>query len=129
MGAPQNLRYTKDHEWARLDGELVTVGITAYAQEQLGDIVYVDAPEAGTRVAAHQSFGTIESTKSVSDLLSPVSGVVEALNTKLVDDPAALNGSPYDAGWIVTVRPDDLAELDALMTADAYDAYVGGLEH
>ncbi len=129
MGAPQNLRYTKDHEWARLDDDVVTVGITAYAQDQLGDIVYVEAPEAGARVAAHETFGTVESTKSVSDLVSPVTGTVSETNDRLVTDPAVMNSDPYGEGWIMKVAVTNPSELQALMTAEAYEAYVGSLGH
>lgn len=128
--APRTLRYTEDHEWASFDlnaGKTVRVGITEYAESQLGDIVYVDLPAVGTELRQHEAFGTVESVKSVSDLMSPVSGRVVAVNGALVDSPDAINKDAYGAGWIVEIEASETAELDALMNAEAYDAYVGGL--
>ena len=130
MGSPADLRYTRDHEWVRLgtDG-VAAVGITAYAQEQLGDIVYVELPKVGQRVAQHGAFGVVESTKSVSDLMSPVTGNVTAVNDALVDAPQTVNEDPYGSGWIIKVAAADRAEIDALMSPDDYDRYLGELEH
>jgi glycine cleavage system H protein len=117
---PKNLRYTKDHEWARRDGGGVVVGITAHAQEALGDVVYVELPKVGDTMTAGSPFGVVESTKAVSELFAPISGRVTKVNTALSDEPATLNTDPYGAGWIVEVQPSDPAQLDALMDADAY---------
>jgi glycine cleavage system H protein len=117
---PKNLRYTKDHEWARRDGGGVVVGITAHAQEALGDVVYVELPKVGDTMTAGSPFGVVESTKAVSELFAPISGKVTKVNTALSDEPATLNTDPYGAGWIVEVQPSDPAQLDALMDADAY---------
>ena len=122
------LHYTKDHEWARLehDGSVV-VGITDYAQESLGEIVYVDVPSKGTDVTKEEAFGVIESTKSVSDLLAPVSGEIAAQNTIVADSPEVCNEDPYEEGWLVKITPDDPSDLDDLMTADEYEDFVGSL--
>ena len=109
MNVPEELRYTKEHEWVRVDGNRLTVGITDFAQDALGDVVYVDVPEAGTQVRAGEPFGEVESTKSVSDLYAPVSGTVLESNTLLADSPEVVNREPYGAGWIARVRPDDWA--------------------
>ena len=118
---PKNLRYTKDHEWARRDGGAVVVGITAHAQEALGDVVYVELPKVGQPVTAGSPFGVVESTKAVSELFAPISGKVTKVNSALADEPATINTDPYGAGWIVEVEPSDPAQLDALMNADAYN--------
>ena len=117
---PKNLRYTKDHEWARRDGGSVVVGITAHAQEALGDVVYVELPKVGDSVTAGSPFGVVESTKAVSELFAPISGKVTKVNSALADEPSTINTDPYGAGWIVEVEPSDPTQLDALMSADAY---------
>ena len=117
---PKNLRYTKDHEWARRDGASVVVGITAHAQEALGDVVYVELPKEGSAMTAGSPFGVVESTKAVSELFAPISGKVTKVNTALADEPSTINTDPYGAGWIVEVEPSDPTQLDALMSADAY---------
>ncbi len=117
---PEDLGYTEEHEWARREGDFVRVGITYFAQDQLGDIVYVDLPAAGARVERGQPFGEVESTKSVSDLYAPVSGTVESRNDELEDRPELVNQDPYGEGWMIAIRPDDFAELDALLSVDAY---------
>ncbi len=122
---PPDLRYTDAHEWARRDGEVVVVGITDHAQEQLGDVVYVDLPPAGASVEAGGSFGEVESTKSVSDLFAPVGGTIEARNDELEDRPELLNSDPYGEGWLVRIRPEDVDALDGLMDADAYGELTG----
>ncbi len=119
---PAGLRYTKEHEWTRDDGERVTVGITDYAQEQLGDVVYVDLPGAGTQVERGQPFGEVESTKSVSDLYAPVSGTIVERNEQLEERPELVNEDPYGAGWMVTIRATDLSELDGLLGPEQYQA-------
>jgi len=117
---PKNLRYTKDHEWARRDGAGVVVGITAHAQEALGDVVFVELPKVGDAVTAGSPFGVVESTKAVSELFAPISGKVTRVNSALTDEPATLNSDPYGAGWIVEIQPSDPGQLDGLMDADAY---------
>lgn len=129
MSIPRELRYTKDHEWARADGEtLIIVGITDYAQEKMGDIVYVEVPTASEDVNMDEPFGTVESTKSVSDLISPITGVVLEGNTMLLNTPQLLNEDPYGDGWIMRVSAESLDELDDLMSADEYEEFLGELE-
>ena len=123
MASPDNLKYTKEHEWVRLDGDIATVGITDYAQDQLGDIVFVDLPGAGTSVAYTQKFGEIESVKAVSELFSPVSGEVTERNEGLTDNPQWVNDSPYDDGWMLKVRLSNPGELDNLLSAAEYDNF------
>lgn len=117
---PQDLRYTEEHEWARADGNQVTVGITRYAQEALGDVVYVDLPATGTRVTKGQPFGEVESTKSVSDLYAPVTGTIVARNELLESQPELVNAEPYGEGWMVVIEADDVGELDQLLSAKRY---------
>jgi glycine cleavage system H protein len=116
------LRYTEQHEWTLDDGELIRVGITDYAQEQLGDVVYVDLPAPGAEVEQGQPFGEVESTKSVSDLYAPISGTVVERNDALDDRPELVNEDPLGDGWMVAIRPRDRAELEGLLDADAYRA-------
>lgn len=117
---PEDLRYTEQHEWVRIDGNRITVGITDYAQEALGDVVYVDLPSAGTTVDADQPFGEVESTKSVSDLFAPVAGSVIERNTALESNPELVNSDPYGEGWMVVLEVADPSSLDGLLTAEAY---------
>ena len=121
---PEDLKYTREHEWARVEGERATVGITDYAQEALGDIVYVDLPAAGTAVSAGERFGEVESTKSVSDIYSPVSGTIVERNDDLDKSPEIINSDPYGRGWLVVVQVGDPSELDGLMDAEAYSSLV-----
>ena len=121
---PDDLRYTKDHEWVRLEGSDGVVGITDYAQKQLGDVVYVELPEKGRTLAEHETFGTVESVKAVSELFSPVAGEVVDANTALVDSPEKLNTDPYGAAWMIKVRLADPKALAGLMDAAAYRRYV-----
>jgi glycine cleavage system H protein len=123
---PTDRRYTEEHEWVKLDGDLAVVGITNFAQDQLGDVVYVELPKVGDRVEAAKSFGVIESVKTASDLFAPVSGVVEAVNPALTGGPEQVNESPYEDGWLIKVRPDNPAEIDSLMTAQQYADQVAG---
>lgn len=120
MEFPDELKYTEQHEWARVEGKLVRVGITDFAQDALGDVVYVDVPEVGTEVLAGEPFGEVESTKSVSDVYAPVTGRVIERNGQLADSPQLVNGSPYGDGWMIAIEPADLSELDALLDARAY---------
>ena len=122
---PDNLRYTKDHEWVRVDGDTGTVGITDHAQEELGDIVYVDLPRVGAQLQQSVTLGSVESVKAVSEIYSPVTGEVTEVNQALADSPEKLNEDPYGAGWLIKLKLGNPAEVQALMTAAAYQAYVG----
>ena len=117
---PADLKYTKEHEWARVQGKVVVVGVTAHAQESLGDVVYVELPKVGATVTEGKQFGVIESTKAVSELYSPVTGTVVKVNDALADNPSTVNTDPYGAGWIVEVELSDPKQVDALMDATAY---------
>jgi len=121
---PQEFLYTKEHEWIRVDEEIGTIGITDHAQKELGDIVYVELPKPGEHVAANESFGTVESVKAVSEIYSPVSGEVAAVNKKLQNNPEMLNSDPHGEAWLVEVRLSDRSEIEKLMTADEYEAYI-----
>lgn len=123
MSFPDNLRYTKDHEWARKDGDIITIGISSFAVEQLGDITLIDLPTVGQEVEAGDVFGTIESVKSVSDLYAAVSGKVTEINADLEDQPELVNESPYDKGWMVKLSAAD-ADFDGMLDAAAYAALV-----
>ncbi len=120
MNFPEQLKYTNEHEWIRLDGEFAYVGITDYAQEQLGDIVFVDIPSVGDTLAQGEVFGTIEVVKTISDLFLPVSGEIIEMNGSLEDNPELVNSDPYDKGWIIKIKPSDLSEFDSLLDASAY---------
>lgn len=128
MEYPSDLRYTQEHEWARVEGGRATVGITDYAQGQLGDVVYVELPSPGTKVRFMETFGVVESVKAASDLFAPVSGTVVEVNERLEDQPELVNQSPYGDGWMIVVELSDPSELNQLMSADEYAAYVEGLE-
>jgi len=129
MSIPQGLKYTKDHEWARLESDgTITVGITQFAQEQLGDIVFVELPAVDSSVSQNQGFGVVESTKSVSDLISPVSGQVSAVNDELDDAPEAVNEDAYGTGWMIKIQPGDASEMDNLLSASDYEAFLGSLD-
>ncbi len=124
MSVPTDLRYTKDHEWVRLDGDEATVGITAYAADQLGDIVFVELPEVGRSIDQFAAFGVVESVKAVSDLFAPVSGEVLETNAALAAKPEVVNSSPYEDGWMVRLRVADEAQVAELLEPDAYDALI-----
>ncbi|RFT14823.1 MAG: Glycine cleavage system H protein [Candidatus Saccharicenans subterraneus] len=126
---PDNLYYTKDHEWLKLEGEEAVVGITDFAQKQLGDIIYVDLPQPGKVLEARQAIGSVESVKSVSDVYSPVSGEVVAANSELAQTPDLINKDPHGQGWIVRLKIKDKSELNNLMKAADYEKYLEGLEH
>jgi glycine cleavage system H protein len=126
MNIPSELRYSTDHEWVRVDGDTVTVGITEYAQDALGDVVFVEMPERGVAIAAGATFGEVESTKSVSDIYAPVSGSVSEVNEMLESQPELLNSDPYGEGWICRIAMTEAAELNTLMTADAYRTLTEG---
>lgn len=126
MNVPDGLRYSQDHEWVRVEGDVATVGITDYAQDALGDVVYVDPPMVGSALSAGDSFGEVESTKSVSELYAPISGTVASINDELETEPEKLNADPYGDGWICTVTMSDTGELDTLMDAEAYQTFIAG---
>ncbi len=124
MPYPQELLYTKDHEWIRVDEGIGTVGITDYAQKELGDIVYVELPKTSDHVTANEPFGTVESVKAVSEIYSPVTGDVIAVNSKLQNNPELLNADPHGEAWLVRVRLSDPRETEKLMTAEDYEAFI-----
>lgn len=124
MNIPQNLRYTKEHEWVHLEGETATIGITDYAQGELGDIVFIEVDTMGEEVAVDEVFGTIEAVKTVSDMFAPVSGEVLEFNESLEDAPETVNSDPYGAGWIIKMRVSDSSDMDALLSAEEYEALI-----
>ena len=128
MNIPDELRYSSEHEWAQRldDGSRVRIGITDFAQDALGDVVFVDLPAVGTRVNAAESVGELESTKSVSEMYAPISGVVAAINEALADSPNLLNDDPYGEGWLIEIEPSDTAELEQLLDAAAYRTLTEG---
>ncbi len=121
---PEDHKYSKEHEWIRLDGEKGTIGITDFAQKELGDVVYVELPEIGAKVVATEVFGNIESVKAVSELFSPVSGEVVDVNGKVIDAPEMVNADPHGDAWLIVVKLDDPSQLDALMSAADYQGYI-----
>ncbi|OFS27907.1 glycine cleavage system protein GcvH [Brevibacterium sp. HMSC07C04] len=122
--APQNLKYSRDHEWVDATADAVRIGITDFAQDQLGDVVFVDLPEVGDSIEAGEDFGEVESTKSVSDLKAPVSGEVLRVNEALEDEPEIINSDPYGEGWMLEIALSDPSEIEALLDAEAYRAHV-----
>jgi glycine cleavage system H protein len=124
MNFPANLRYTKDHEWIKLDGNVATIGITDYAQRELGDIVYVEVETVGKSLKAGEIFGTVEAVKTVSDLFLPVDGTITELNAALANSPESVNSDPYGAGWMIKMTVNNPADVEALMDAASYDAQV-----
>ena len=126
MNVPGDLRYSSDHEWVRLEDGTLRVGITDYAQDALGDVVYVEVPEVGITVEANAKVSEVESTKSVSDIFAPVAGTVVAVNDDLAEAPERLNDDPYGAGWICVIQPDDVAAVEGLLDAAAYTSLIEG---
>jgi glycine cleavage system H protein len=124
MNFPPNLRYTKDHEWIKLDGNVATIGITDYAQRELGDIVYVEVETVGKSLKAGEIFGTVEAVKTVSDLFLPVDGTITELNASLANSPESVNSDPYGNGWMIKMTVNNPADVEALMDAAAYEAQV-----
>jgi len=124
MGYPANYRYTNQHEWVQVKGDVATVGITDYAQHELGDVVFVELPKPGTKVTAGKSLGTVESVKAVSDIYSPVTGEVTEANGDLQNTPEKINSDPHGAAWLIKVRLANPAEVNSLMDAKAYDAFI-----
>lgn len=125
MNFPSELKYTKDHEWVNVSGSEATIGITDFAQRELGDIVYIDINSVGTEVAKEEVFGTVEAVKTVSDLFMPLTGTVLAINNDLNDNPELVNSDPYGKGWMVKVSISDLADVEGLLSAEDYKALVG----
>jgi len=121
---PGDLRYTKDHEWAKAQGDLLRVGITHHAQDSLGDVVFIELPEVGAQVEKGKQFGVVESTKAVSELFSPVTGTVKSVNKALIDKPESVNGDPYGAAWMIEVELSDKKELDELLSAEQYGDFL-----
>ena len=120
LNLPDDVKYTKDHEWAKSEGDIVTIGINDYAQDQLGEIVFVELPEAGDTFSEGDEFGSVESVKAVSEMYIPISGEIVEINESLEDAPELVNESCYDNGWIIKVKPDDMAQMDNLMDKPAY---------
>ncbi|MEO8167422.1 MAG: glycine cleavage system protein GcvH [bacterium] len=125
MTFPENLKYTKDHEWIKVEGDTGTIGITEYAQGELGDVVFVELPAVGKALKQHDSFGTIEAVKAVSDLYAPVSGTISETNKELEKTPETVNKDPYNAGWMVKVKLSNISELPGLLDAAGYKALIG----
>jgi glycine cleavage system H protein len=126
---PADLKYTKEHEWAKREGDRVRVGITEYAQEQLGDVVFVELPKVGGKVVVHQAFGVVESVKAVSDLFAPISGEVVEANAELPKKPETVNKDPYGKGWMIVVKPSNASEWDQLLSAAQYEQFVAEAGH
>lgn len=124
MNFPQNLKYTNEHEWIRVEGDMAYVGITDYAQEQLGDIVFVDIPTVGESLEANETFGTIEVVKTISDLFLPVAGEVVEQNESLEENPELVNKNPYGEGWLIKMKPANLKDIEDLLDAEAYKAVI-----
>ena len=125
MDFPESLRFTKEHEWIRLEGEEATIGITEFAQHELGDIVYVEIESVGKQMEAGSVFGSVEAVKTVSDLYLPISGTIQEVNPKLSANPELVNTDPYGDGWMIKMKPDNLSDLESLMDAPAYQSLVG----
>jgi glycine cleavage system H protein len=123
---PEDLHYSKDHEWVRVDGNIAVVGITDYAQDSLGDVVYVELPKAGEQFAANESFGSVESVKAVSEVFSPISGEIAEINDTLTDEPEKVNTDPYGDGWMIRVKMSASGEVDSLLTAAEYEDFTKG---
>lgn len=121
---PENLRYSKDHEWVSVDGDVATIGITDYAQSSLGDVVYVDFPRVGDKFGSHESFGSVESVKAVSEVFTPVAGEIAEINEGLNDTPEKANNDPYGEGWFVKITLSNPGEVDGLMSSEEYDEYL-----
>jgi glycine cleavage system H protein len=121
---PENLRYSKDHEWVSVEGDVATLGITDYAQSSLGDVVYIDFPRVGDKFAAHEAFGSVESVKAVSEIFTPIAGEVTEVNEGLNDAPESVNTDPYAGGWMVKLKMDNPLEADGLLSGEEYEEYL-----
>lgn len=124
MGTAKDFRFSKEHEWVKVEGDKVRVGISDFAQSELGDIVFVELPEVGKKLQVNEPFGSVESVKTVSELYAPISGTIVEVNEQLTDSPELVNESPYEQAWMVVIEPKDLSELETLMTADEYDQMI-----
>jgi glycine cleavage system H protein len=129
MASPADRKYTRTHEWVSLDGDVATIGITDYAQSELGDITYLELPEVGDAIALNQAFGIVESVKAANDVFSPIDGEVVARNAEALDSPESINLSPFDRAWLVRARVGDVSQLDTLMDAEAYDDFARSTAH
>ena len=125
---PENLRYSKDHEWVKVDGEVATVGITDYAQHALGDVVYVDMPRVGDKLGAHEAFGSVESVKAVSEIFTPIAGEITEVNEALNDDAEKVNTDPYGEAWMIKLKMDNPLEADAMLSSVEYEEYLSNIE-
>ncbi len=121
---PENLRYSKDHEWVMVDDDIATIGITDYAQHSLGDVVYIDMPRVGDKLNAHEAFGSVESVKAVSEIFTPVAGEIAEVNDGLNDSPEAVNNDPYESGWMIKIKMDNPLEADGMLSADEYEEFL-----
>jgi glycine cleavage system H protein len=121
---PENLRYSKDHEWVKVDGDVASIGITDYAQLSLGDVVYIDLPRAGDKFASHESFGSVESVKAVSEVFTPIAGEVVEVNDSINDTPERVNGDPYGDGWFIKLKMDNPLEADGMLSGEEYEEYL-----
>jgi glycine cleavage system H protein len=121
---PENLRYSKDHEWVKVDGDVASIGITDYAQHSLGDVVYIDLPRAGDKFASHESFGSVESVKAVSEVFTPIAGEVVEVNDSINDTPERVNGDPYGDGWFIKLKLDNPLEADGMLSGEEYEEYL-----
>ena len=124
---PENLRYSRDHEWVKVEGDVASVGITDYAQHALGDVVYIDMPRVGDKLTVHESFGSVESVKAVSEIYSPIAGEIVEVNEALNDSPEVVNSDPYGEAWMIKVKMDNPGEADAMFSAEEYEEYLGGI--
>jgi glycine cleavage system H protein len=124
MSTPKELRYSEEHEWVKVEGDKMRIGITDFAQHELGDIVFVELPEVGDELKADEPFGSVESVKTVSELYAPISGKIVAVNEDLSDDPQFVNESPYEKAWMVLIEPTDVSEVDKLMSAEQYEEMI-----
>ena len=121
---PENLRYSKDHEWVRVDGDAATIGITDYAQHSLGDVVYVDLPRAGDKLNSHEAFGSVESVKAVSEIFTPIAGEIAEVNDGLNDTPESVNNDPYESGWMIKLKMENPLEADGMLSSAEYEEYL-----
>ena len=121
---PENLRYSKDHEWVGVDGDIATIGITDYAQHSLGDVVYIDMPRVGDKFTSHEAFGSVESVKAVSEIFVPVAGEITEVNDAINDTPEAVNNEPYSTGWMIKLKMDNPGEADAMLSSAEYEEYL-----
>lgn len=121
---PENLRYSKDHEWVKVEGDVASIGITDYAQNALGDVVYIDMPRVGDKLPAHEAFGSVESVKAVSEIFTPVAGEIVEVNDALNDNPEEVNTDPYGAAWMIKIKMDNPGEADGMLSAEEYEEYL-----